>query len=334
MSGTINQGPKEQLILILSDRGFGSEINNLIYSINYSHHKNLDFGVISSFWNFKFKEGLMDYFLFEDYKNPKIYFLLYIYKNFTNNLTLAFRKKRFSEIIQQAIEIFTGKDKRTNIFKENLLSYSFNKTKKILGVESQLTYEVFNDIRNFNYLLRNQNREAFILKMNEILIDFWKLTPEISNAIEDKKQERNLVKLENYAVFHIRRGDKVAQATMEDRTYEVEEYFHKLNSISPTIRTIFLMTDDYNVFLEIEQKFPEYKILTLSDPNSSGHHQDKFNNSPAERKKEAGINLLTELEIARNSQLFIGSNGSNIFRLVEYFKIGGCYDLSNNLDEL
>lgn len=334
MSNVINKNSKKQIIWILTIRGFGSEINNLIYAINYTKFKNLDFAVISTYWNFKYKEGLKDYFLFEEYKDPKISFLLFLYQGFINHLTLAFRNNQFSELTKQALKLILGDNKEKNIFKENLLSYSFKKMKTLLGVKDELMFEIFNEIRLFNFHQRNLDREAFILRMNEILIDFWKFTPETSIAIDKRKEHLNLKYLKNYAVFHIRRGDKVAQATKEDRVYEVDEYIQLLEKLAPTIRTIFLMTDDYKVFLELQQKFPKFNYYTLSNPFSKGHDQDTFNNSSSEKKRLLGIDLLTELEIARNGELFIGSKGSNIFRLVEYFKIKGCYDLSDDSNEL
>ncbi|PZX49675.1 hypothetical protein LV84_04206 [Algoriphagus ratkowskyi] len=334
MSDLVTKNHKKHLVWILTVRGFGSEINNLIYAINYAKQNNLSIGVISTYWNFRYNEGLNDYFKIEEYKDPKISKLLFLYKGFINPLTYAFRKNRFSELTKQALELFIGKSKEKNIFKENLLSYSFKRMKKLLGVESELMFEVFDDIRLFNFHQRNLDREAFILQMNEILLDFWKFNTETSQAIEDKKQKLNLESLVNYAVFHIRRGDKVAAATMEDRPYEVEEYVEKLSVLNPSIKTIFLMTDDYKVFLELKEKFPNYQIHTLSDPISTGHDQDTFNKSSPESKRKHGIDLLTELEIARNGEIFIGSRGSNIFRLVEYFKITGCHDLSDNSNEL
>ncbi|MEB2776070.1 hypothetical protein SYJ56_12175 [Algoriphagus sp. D3-2-R+10] len=334
MSNLVNKNHKKHLVWILTLRGFGSEINNLIYSINYSKQKNISFGVISTYWNFKYNEGLKDYFIFEEFKDPKISLLLFLYKGFINPLTYSFRKNRFSELTNQALELFIGKNKEKNVFKENILSYSFKKMKMLLGIKSELMFEVFDEIRQFNFNQRNSDREGFILQMNEILLDFWKFTPETAKAIENIKQKQNLDGLENYAVFHIRRGDKVAEATMEDRSYEVEEYVEKLNVLDPSIKTIFLMTDDYNVFLELQEKFPDFDIYTLSDPISTGHDQETFNNSSPEAKRKHGIDLLTELEVARNGEIFIGSRGSNIFRLVEYFKIVGCHDLSDNSDEL
>ncbi len=329
-----NKNTNKKLVCILTLRGFGSEINNLLYSINYAKHNNIDLGIISTYWNFKFNKGLKDYFIIDEYKNLRISLLLFFYQPFINYLTLSFRKNRFSELTKQGIEVFKGENKNKNIFKENILSYSFTKLKKIFGIKSQLMFEVFHEIRHFNYNQRNINREDFIFQMNGILLDFWKFTPEISAAIEEKKSEKNLGNLKKYAVFHIRRGDKVAQATMEDRSYDVDEYILKLKILDPSISTIFLMTDDYQVFSEINEKFPNLIIYTLTDPISTGHDQDTFNKRSPDEKRKDGINLLTELEIARRGEFFIGSRGSNLFRLIEYFKITGCHDLSDNSDEL
>ncbi len=334
MSDTANHDPKKKIIWILTIRGFASEINNLIYAFNYAEEKGIDLKVISTYWNFKIKKGLNDYFLFEEYSNSKISFLLFLYKLFFSPLTYFYRKNHFSSLAKQTLEFFLYKNGEKNIIKEDLLSFSFKKLKNILGIKSDLMFEVFHEIRLYNLTQRNLDREAFNLKMNKILLKFWKFNSETSKVIDEIKRKLNLAKIDNYAAFHIRRGDKVAQETMEDRAYEAEEYMQKMEFIAPSIRKIFIMTDDYNVYLEVQKKFPNFNFYTLSNPISKGHDQFAFNNSSAEKKRQLGIDLLTELEIARYSEIFIGSRGSNIFRLVEYFKVKGCYDLSDNSNEL
>lgn len=334
MSTSSKKQDENQLVWILTTRGFGSEINNLLYSINYAKHNNIKLGVVSSFWNFKYEQGLNDYFIIEEYKDSKISFLLSIYEKFLEPLANFYKEPKFSYLAIQGLKFFQSSKDNKVIFKENLLSFFFLKTKNLLGIKYDLMIETFHKIRKFNFDQRNLDREAFNLKINEILVDFWKLTPEISKEIEEKKRKLNLESIENYATFHIRRGDKVAQATMEDRVYKVEEYIEKLNYLNSSIKTIFLMTDDYKVFLELKDVAPNFNIYTLSNPISTGHDQRTFNKNTAEKKRQLGIDLLTELEIARKSEIFIGSRGSNIFRLIEYFKLKDCFDLGDNTKEL
>ncbi|MBB6327908.1 hypothetical protein FHS59_003551 [Algoriphagus iocasae] len=334
MSTSSKKQDENQLVWILTTRGFGSEINNLLYSINYAKHNNIQLGVVSSFWNFKYEQGLNDYFIIEEYKDSKISFLLSIYEKFLEPLANFYKEPKFSYLAIQGLKFFQSSKDNKVIFKENLLSFFFLKTKNLLGIKYDLMIETFHKIRKFNFDQRNLDREAFNLKINEILVDFWKLTPEISKEIEEKKRKFNLESIENYATFHIRRGDKVAQATMEDRVYKVEEYIEKLNYLNSSIKTIFLMTDDYKVFLELKDVAPNFNIYTLSNPISTGHDQHTFNKNTAEKKRQLGIDLLTELEIARKSEIFIGSRGSNIFRLIEYFKLKDCFDLGDNTTEL
>lgn len=323
---------KNKLIWILTYRGFGSEIINLIYAKNYSDHKNLEFGVYSTYWNFKYKKGLGDYFIVQEQEESNVHFLLFLYRKFIYSLTFYYREVKFLNLFNDTKNHFVRENIDVYRYRKDLLSYSFKNLKTLFNVKSKTMYEVFKEVRDFNYHQRSLDNKAFTLKMNELLLDFWKFNTETLNEINDRKNQLSFLDLENYAVFHIRRGDKVAIATREDRVYEVEEYIDRLDVLAPFIRKVFIMTDDYQVFLELEEKYTNFNFYTLAKPHSRGHDQAVFNYSSSEVKKSNAIDLLTELEIARKSQIFIGSRGSNLFHLIEYFKIHGCHDLGDNVD--
>jgi hypothetical protein len=323
---------KNELIWILTYRGFGSEIINLIYAKNYSNHKNLEFGVYSTFWNFKYKKGLGDYFMVQEQVNKNVHFLLFLYQKFIFSLTFYYREVDFFNLFEDVKKQFIGENIDEYRFRKDLLSYSFKNVKTLFNVKSKTMYEVFKEVRDFNYHQRSLDNEAFTIKMNELLLDFWKFNPETLNEINERKIQFGILELGSYAVFHIRRGDKVAIATKEDRVYEVEEYINRLDVLAPSIRKVFIMTDDYQVFLELEDKYRNFDFFTLSSSQSKGHDQAVFNYSSSEYKRNHAIDLLTELEIARKSEIFIGSRGSNLFHLIEYFKIKGCHDLGDNVD--
>lgn len=189
---------------------------------------------------------------------------------------------------------------------------------KVISIErrSPLRYK----IRLFSEYKSRENYTSFILSMNQILKKIWKIKPEIWKKIEKKLPK------EKYVCIHIRRGDKI-QAE-EDIKYEVQEYINALLKLNLEINTIFLMSDDFSTYIELRKKLPNYKILTLINSGMRGFNEHTFNASSPENKKRETIALLTEIEIARRSVLFIGTFGSNIFRLIKFFKIDNCIDIS------
>ena len=88
------------------------------------------------------------------------------------------------------------------------------------------------------------------------------------------------------------------------------------------------MSDDYTTFIDLNKRYPTFNFLTLIDEKEKGHLQDRFNQKTINEKEVSAINLLTEIEIAKECKIFIGSKKSNLFRLIEYFKLDNCYDIS------
>lgn len=321
---------KKDLVWVLTNRGFGSEINNLLYAKNYANNNNLNLKVNSSFWNFSIKNGLEDYFNYFEKNNWRINILMIFFKNYFSPLTHCFQKSSLKTIAKYWIKKYILRRNINYPLNETILTYIFLFTKSLLGIKSIFIFEVFKEIRTYNHLDRLNNKDTFNKKMNNFLSEIWNFQPSIKYLIEKKIKNTELDLTKPYATFHIRRGDKVAASTKEDRVYEVEEYMEKLMKAKKNITTIFLMSDDYSVYLELVNKFPEHNFYTFLEPDLLGHDQNRFNKQSREFKMKQAINLLTEIKMAEESSLFIGSSGSNIYRLIEYLKLNKCYDLSNS----
>ena len=293
----------------LSDRGFGSELNNLIYAINFCSKKNLKLNVITNKWNISRKNGWYDYFL----KTSR--FNIISYKSI-----ITYGLIRFFFSLNQ-IRQFQENNKKVHfikriIIKGGLALLKFQKQKEVF------LYECFNTIRQFNRAEQESDRKIFVKKMNIILKDVLRYNKKTALKISMNK---SLFSLSNYAVFHIRRGDKITSG--EDVLSSYESYIKKLQRTK--INSIFIMTDDYSVFEEMVKKYPMYKFQTLTKKTQRGHFQSSFNKMSINEIESNTINLLTEIEIARESELFVGSLNSNIYRLIEYIKIDKCVDISN-----
>ena len=108
------------------------------------------------------------------------------------------------------------------------------------------------------------NLEQFKLKdYVNIIHEYYKYTPEVSKIINNKKQELGLHNGE-YGCIYIRRGDKLVN---EIEFTHTDKFIDKLLNVYPDCKTIFLQTDDYNCFIDlqnyIKEKNLDIKPITL-----------------------------------------------------------------------
>jgi hypothetical protein len=86
-------------------------------------------------------------------------------------------------------------------------------------------------------------------------------------------QQKNVLTNLDYGSLFIRRGDKLIE---ESILISAEHYLLYLLEIYPTVQTIFVQTDDYNVFLELlafQEKTPQLQhiqLYTLCKPHLKG----------------------------------------------------------------
>ena len=301
---------KPKMIWELTDRGFGSELNNLLYAINYCQEKNMSLRFLSNKWNTKIEKGWVDFFK----QIPESIFL----SNYTNLTSYSILRIFFSlsdlRLNVEQKEIHFLKLFITNI---GLKIFNFSKQKKYLFI-----HDYFKVVYEFNKDEFENDKNIFKKKMNTILKSIWNLNQKTINKINENKSMFNLSK---YVVLHIRRGDKIT--TSEDLLYSYDKYIKKIDS--KNIQCVFVMSDDYTVYEDLVENYPKFNFYTLIDENQRGHFQSSFNNLSINEKEKNAINLFTEIEIAKKADFFVGSKNSNIYRLIEYFKINNCFDISD-----
>lgn len=309
----------------LSNKGFGAEINNLIYAINYAEDKNYVFSLDSFSWNFKSKNGWLDYFdsLDNEHKANKNKLITYLNRIVDKYIGIM-KVINYNSNVRNGCYIDTITGKRN--FNIKVILFYIIKCLFFLcrSKNVEIMMDNFYKVRDYNLELVQKNNRDFVIRMNKILNEIWRIKPSVFKKIEDLKLDIG----SDYAVFHIRRGDKVT--TGEDKLHDIKDYMERFLNLDTGIKTIFVMSDDYSVFKELKSLFPSYNFVTLIIPSAKGHNQDDFNSKSDSEKEISSLNLLTELEVARNSKVFIGSKKSNIFRLIEYFKIEGCLDISSD----
>lgn len=134
----------------------------------------------------------------------------------------------------------------------------------------------------------------------------------------------------HYNCFHIRRGDKVGEKlckSMDPRNitvgrklsnrYEFSDYFQNSNKF---IDSIFIMTDDYSCIQEAQKYISQnnllHKLYYLVTTKQTGHSTDIDIDSNKSYTLNELILFFAEIEIAKRSQQFIGTESSNVFRYI------------------
>ena len=113
------------------------------------------------------------------------------------------------------------------------------------------------------------------------IIDYKYNIPEVyiynENTIHEiqKTKERLNLLNKNYDSIYIRRGDKLIA---ESVILQTDDYLKLLLKKNPNCKTIFLQTDDYNTYIELqkynEERQLKLEIITLCDKNMRGSITD------------------------------------------------------------
>ena len=187
--------------------------------------------------------------------------------------------------------------------------------------------------------------EQFKLKdYVNIIPEYYRYKPEIQNIINNKKNELNLINNE-YGCIYIRRGDKLIN---EINFVHTNKFIDKLLNKYLNCKIIFLQTDDYNCFIDLQNYIKNnnlnIKPLTLCPNNVFGaiahngwldkmkdnthankeYLQEIKNNlskpisemSPDEKYAHT-IELITSVDICINSKYCICDYKSNVSRFIK-----------------
>lgn len=132
----------------------------------------------------------------------------------------------------------------------------------------------------------------------------------------------------NYNCFHIRRGDKVneklshtsGQKQGESLRFELADYIHAVNSFSVDIDNLFIMTDDFKCIQESKEFLLEhqdsYKIFSLVKRGQDGHSTLLDLQNKKKFSEQELVQFFTEMEIAKHSNIFVGTRTSNVYRYI------------------
>ena len=172
------------------------------------------------------------------------------------------------------------------------------------------------------------------------------------NEIQKTKERLNLLNKKYDSIF-IRRGDKLIA---ESVILQTDDYLKLLLKKNPNCKTIFLQTDDYNTYIDLqkynEEKQLQLEIITLCDKNMRGvivynhlkssilnsdiskpkNNQDYLNTIKSNLENTKAVNemnpdeiynhtmtMIIGIDIIANSNICICDYQSNVARFIKLF---------------
>ncbi|SEQ54010.1 hypothetical protein SAMN05444359_111122 [Neolewinella agarilytica] len=303
---------------MLTGRGFGSEINNLLFALQYAKDQSKPeppvFVLNSQHWNAGVDRG------WEDYFEPSPLW---------HSSLDSTRLRAVNGLIFLAVKGGLYLNDYPSVWDRNLSGKHVvfkSVLKTIAGRHIFLFFPLFGQAREAGRQQMMKDPVALKSSLHQFLLSLWRPKQTIQKEIE---QSRIAGK---YACLHIRRGDKIA--TGEDIHYAVSVYAERLKALKLSTPTVLVLCDDYRAFEELQDALPEYQLLTNTPSNVRGHDQRTFNRQPKEVIYQDTVRFIVDIELARNAQVFIGSHHSNVFRLVEYFKLKNCYSVAPDFRDI
>ena len=254
---------------------------------------------------------------------------------FTINHYIYCKKNNKTFKLDSSEWLFNSVDGWTDYFK----SIDFTGDSEQDSVEPQII--------GHNALLGNYNMHEY---QHTIHQDFYLYNDAVKKEIADTKERLGLIAGEYDTIF-IRRGDKLF---CESQFYPTEKYVELLLKKNPECTTIFLQTDDYNCFLDIQKYLADQglsiRVITLCDPKSTGvvvferdfnvdvynckiggnqsniqyvekiadnlHQTKPVNKMNAEEIYRHTVNMLVGVDICLYSKYCILDNQSNVARFI------------------
>jgi len=169
------------------------------------------------------------------------------------------------------------------------------------------------------------------------IMDYKKIIPEVyrynantKNEIYKKKTHLQLHD-KQYDSIYIRRGDKIAETQFHDEKMYIELLLKK----NPNSKVIFIQTDDYNSYLNLQKYIQDKKLnvtlLTLCDPNNKGASYDLVNSMNSEEIYKHTIDFIIDIDILINSNICVCDYSSNVARFIKlaHNNSNNVYDIIN-----
>jgi hypothetical protein len=204
--------------------------------------------------------------------------------------------------------------------------------------------------KSVKYIKHYQTAGNFPLyEYTNVIKEIYVYNDAVVSEIEKTKLKLNLQQGTYDAIF-IRRGDKLISESIYIPT---DKYADLLLEKNPDCQTIFLQTDDYRAFIELEDYIKtrglNIKAITLCDPSINGMvifehaHRKKLQTTtkmvtelnPEEMYKHT-LDMLIGVDILLNSNICVCDYQSNVSRFVKlaHNHPNNVYDVMNPTEDI
>jgi hypothetical protein len=278
-----NSFKKSELIYPLSNRGFFSELNNLVLAVLYCLENKIKFKLHSGKW---VSGKWEDYFnpIFEEYKGLiPIPENVYVERRFDFLSVFYHKQVRNRKLLKDDV----WSNMRSNDFLQKHFSYP----------DLEISGDIF-----------EAKRQLF-----KIILDYNKKTAEDISSILNS----DLDFVKQSCGIHVRRGDKVIGSSKEAELFNIESYITKALEFDPEMKDFTICTDDNEVLENFKTKYPKLNYLSFCPPTRLGYFQKQYNSTKeTKEKRNEVINILKDAYLLSHSKMFVGTYSSNISRFV------------------
>jgi hypothetical protein len=277
--GRYSVSTAKQLIYQLTQRGFTSELNQLLSARLYCLDQRIEFRLSSRYWGATVDQGWCDYF--EPFCQEK-----------NNRLTRIGTITSLPQRIARRQKIYKG------IFRSTLF-----------------THDVWQAMQDSAFIEKDfyipqMGIEGDIFHAKQILLQqMYRFNAETTTAL--KAATAGIQK--PFIGLHIRRGDKLVS---EAKLVELDQYVAAMQETMPQLTRVFIATDDYAVVKEFKERHPQYEIETLCQQTQKGYQQSSHNQASSAAKRAVIHGILADIECLCRAEHFIGTFSSNIGRLI------------------
>ena len=144
-------------------------------------------------------------------------------------------------------------------------------------------------------------REALHSINNQV----WRYNDQTGAAID--ASIAGLALPQRYAALHIRRGDV---HTFAERIDEVR-YVERLEHVT-SLQDVYVATDDVRAVETIRRLRPRWRVWSLCPATMRGYFPKDYDSQPREERGRRTLLLLTETEVMRRAEVFVGTFSSGI----------------------
>lgn len=146
----------------------------------------------------------------------------------------------------------------------------------------------------------------------------WRYQPEVSEAIENIKQE--VASLTHpYIATVVRRGDKIIESSYA----EFSQYVKRLLPYQGIAKQIFISGDDISAIQDLAKRLPMFECIYLEPPFQTGYNNSTFRSLDRFERRSLMIRFLAQVDILKSAYMFFATRTTNVSHIVNAFSNGG-----------